>query len=87
LFQTFPASPAGTPDRFSLAFMSCHQPLNSLDGTLSDRAMRVLRLAPNVRWAQHRHRRGAEARGPLDHPVQAGWLRARQGVHAIGDVR
>jgi len=48
LFETFPAGPAATPEVFSFAFMSCHQPFNSPDGTLSDRSVRMLRLAPNV---------------------------------------
>jgi alkaline phosphatase D len=48
LFQTFPGNPAETPEVFSLAFMSCHQPFNSPDGTLSDRSLRMLRLAPTV---------------------------------------
>lgn len=48
VFQTFPSNAAGTPERFSLAFWSCHQPFNTPDGDLSERAMRMLRLAPSV---------------------------------------
>ncbi|MBI5482068.1 MAG: hypothetical protein HY906_24650, partial [Deltaproteobacteria bacterium] len=47
-FETAPADHSETPDPFSFAFMSCHQPFNSPDGTLSERAMRMLRLAPAV---------------------------------------
>jgi alkaline phosphatase D len=46
--HTVPAKYAGPPQIFYLAFMSCHQPFNSPDGTLSDRSMRMLRLAPTV---------------------------------------
>jgi alkaline phosphatase D len=47
-FQTFPGNAAQTPEIFSLAFMSCHQPFNTPDGTLSDKSMRMLSLAPMV---------------------------------------
>ncbi|MBI5477700.1 MAG: alkaline phosphatase family protein [Deltaproteobacteria bacterium] len=47
-FETAPADHDATPGTFSFAFMSCHQPFNSPDGTLSERAMRMLRLAPAV---------------------------------------
>jgi len=46
-FETAPADQSQTPERFSLAVMSCHQPFNS-DGELSERSMRMLRLAPGV---------------------------------------
>jgi alkaline phosphatase D len=46
-FGTAPASDAETPDKYSIAVMSCHQPFNS-DGSISDRSMRMLRLVPKV---------------------------------------
>lgn len=40
-FETFPADIESTPDKFSIAAMSCHQPFNDV-GRLEEKNMRLL---------------------------------------------
>lgn len=46
-FETFPANIENTPNDFSIACISCHQPFNS-DGDVSQRSLRLLRVLPNI---------------------------------------
>ncbi len=46
-FETAPEKPESTPEKVSIACMSCHQPFNT-DGAFSERSMRMLRLLPRV---------------------------------------
>jgi alkaline phosphatase D len=43
-FDTAPAKPEDTPERFSIAVMSCHQPFDETSAKLSEPSMRMLRL-------------------------------------------
>jgi alkaline phosphatase D len=44
-FETAPEKPDDSPERFSIAVMSCHQPFDETSGKLSEPSMRMLRLA------------------------------------------
>ncbi len=43
-FETAPEKPIDTPERFSIAVMSCHQPFDETSGKLSEPSMRMLKL-------------------------------------------
>jgi alkaline phosphatase D len=43
-FETSPERPADTPEHFSIAAMSCHQPFDETSGKLSEPSMRMLKL-------------------------------------------
>jgi alkaline phosphatase D len=46
-FETPPSKPEDTPDKVSIAVMSCHQPFND-DNSLSDRRMRLLTVLDRI---------------------------------------
>jgi alkaline phosphatase D len=43
-FETSPERPEDTPEHFSIAVMSCHQPFDETSGKLSEPSMRMLKL-------------------------------------------
>jgi len=46
-FETFPAIDADTPEKVSIALMSCHQPFGD-DGKRCEKRMRLLKLTPAI---------------------------------------
>lgn len=46
-FETFPKKPEDTPDKVSIALMSCHQPFSD-DNIVSERRMRLLKVLPKI---------------------------------------
>ncbi len=47
-FETFPKTPEDTPDKYSVALMSCHQPFNEDNFRVEERRMRLLRVVPKI---------------------------------------
>jgi len=47
-FETAPAKPEETPERFSIGVMSCHQPFDETSGKLSEPSMRMLKLTKSI---------------------------------------
>jgi len=45
--ETFPASDSDTPEKVSIALMSCHQPFGD-DGKPSEKRLRLLKLTPDI---------------------------------------
>lgn len=47
-FETFPGKQEDTPEKFSIALMSCHQPFNQDNFRVEERRMRLLKVAKKI---------------------------------------